>query len=106
VFRSDDPVRVVHGSSRGLLVPSVRRTHVRPAEGSPRRILVATDGTWGDVGPFLAVGARLRARGHEVRAILDPSFAHAVLTQLGSPGRTPSRAAATRGDLTGRLGQV
>lgn len=48
------------------------------ARSAPLRILVATDGTWGDVGPFVALGARLRARGHEVRALLNPSFADAA----------------------------
>lgn len=39
------------------------------------RVLLATDGTWGDVGPQLAVAHELRARGNEVLALLNPSFA-------------------------------
>ena len=55
----------------------VRTAEARPAP-TPRRILIATDGTWGDVGPFVAVGAALRRRGHEVRALLNPAFAEAA----------------------------
>jgi UDP:flavonoid glycosyltransferase YjiC (YdhE family) len=39
------------------------------------RVLVATDGTWGDVAPLLAVARDLRLRGHSVLALLNPSFA-------------------------------
>lgn len=39
------------------------------------RVLLATDGTWGDVGPLLTIGAELRTRGHDVLTLLNPSFA-------------------------------
>jgi UDP:flavonoid glycosyltransferase YjiC (YdhE family) len=39
------------------------------------RVLVAADGTWGDVAPVLAVARGLRLRGHRVLALLNPSFA-------------------------------
>ncbi len=39
------------------------------------RVLLASDGTWGDVGPLLAICRELGARGHEIRAHLNPSFA-------------------------------
>jgi rhamnosyltransferase subunit B len=45
------------------------------------RLLLATDGTWGDVGPLAAVAAELQARGHAVRALLNPSYADAVERQ-------------------------
>jgi rhamnosyltransferase subunit B len=42
------------------------------------RVLLATDGTWGDVGPLAAVASELRARGHAVRALVNPSYADDV----------------------------
>jgi UDP:flavonoid glycosyltransferase YjiC (YdhE family) len=49
------------------------------------RVLVVSDGTWGDVGPFLAVARDLaRERGHEVLAIVNPIFGSAA-EELGVP---------------------
>jgi rhamnosyltransferase subunit B len=45
------------------------------------RVLLATDGTWGDVGPLAAVASELRTRGHAVRALLNPSYADDVERQ-------------------------
>lgn len=45
------------------------------------RVLVATDGTWGDVGPLAAVASELRTRGHAVRLLLNPSYADDVERQ-------------------------
>src|SRR5262245_44609228 len=45
------------------------------------RVLLATDGTWGDVGPLAAVASELRTRGHAVRALVNPSHADAVERQ-------------------------
>lgn len=45
------------------------------------RVLLATDGTWGDVGPLAAVASELRTRGHAVRALVNPSYADAVERQ-------------------------
>ena len=47
------------------------------------RALIASDGTWGDVGPLLTVARDLaRECGHEVLAIVNPVFADAA-EQLG-----------------------
>jgi len=43
------------------------------------RILLTTIGSHGDVHPFLAVGAALRARGHEVAVLVQPLFRGQVL---------------------------
>lgn len=42
------------------------------------RVLLATDGTWGDVGPLIAVAHQLEQRGHAVLALLNPSFEDAA----------------------------
>jgi UDP:flavonoid glycosyltransferase YjiC (YdhE family) len=43
------------------------------------RVLIASDGTWGDVSPFLTVARDLvRERGHEVLAIVNPIYADAA----------------------------
>jgi rhamnosyltransferase subunit B len=38
------------------------------------RILICTIGTGGDVNPYIAVGAELQRRGHEVTLLLNPHF--------------------------------
>lgn len=51
------------------------------------RLLLATDGTWGDVGPQLAIAHALTQRGHTVRALLNPSFTqHAERLGLENEG--------------------
>jgi UDP:flavonoid glycosyltransferase YjiC (YdhE family) len=40
----------------------------------PVRVCLATNGTHGDVNPFLAIGRELRARGHEVCVLVHPYF--------------------------------
>jgi len=42
------------------------------------RIVLAAEGTRGDVHPMLALGAALRAAGHEVRLCVPPDFAEAA----------------------------
>jgi UDP:flavonoid glycosyltransferase YjiC (YdhE family) len=48
------------------------------------RIALAVDGTRGDVHPMLALGTRLRARGHEVVVCASPDF-QADAQELGLP---------------------
>src|SRR5262245_35730993 len=57
--------------------PRAPRAHYH----SPMRVLLAADGTWGDVGPLAAVTSELRTRGHSVRALINPSHADAVERQ-------------------------
>ena len=55
------------------------------------RILIASEGTYGDVGPFLAVARDLvRVCGHEVFALLNPAFADSA-KRLGIPFRAVGR---------------
>jgi UDP:flavonoid glycosyltransferase YjiC (YdhE family) len=52
------------------------------------RVLVVSDGTWGNVSPFLAIARDLAGdRGHEVLTIVNPVFADAA-GQLGLSHRT------------------
>ncbi|MFC7017971.1 glycosyltransferase [Streptomyces viridiviolaceus] len=44
------------------------------------RVLIVTVGTWGDVAPYLGLGLRLQAAGHEVALTTHLRFAEAVLT--------------------------
>jgi UDP:flavonoid glycosyltransferase YjiC (YdhE family) len=44
------------------------------------RVLIVTVGTWGDVAPYLGLGLRLKAAGHEVALSTHQRFAQAVLT--------------------------
>ena len=50
----------------------------------PMRIALAVDGTRGDVHPMLALGDRLRARGHEIVVCASPDF-QADAQELGLP---------------------
>jgi len=45
---------------------------------SPRRFLLATLGSTGDVHPFLALGSALRAAGHTVTLLADPKYKEAA----------------------------
>lgn len=44
-----------------------------------RLVLSSADGTWGDVLPFIALGKRLQARGHDVRLAVNPAMLPAVV---------------------------
>ncbi len=46
--------------------------------GPPLRVLVTTVGSSGDVHPFVAIGAALRDRGHDVTMLVNPYFESTV----------------------------
>src|SRR5215467_8844963 len=43
------------------------------------RLVLSSTGTWGDFLPFIALGRRLRARGHHVRLAVNPTVVRTAL---------------------------